>query len=240
MISSMLSRAGMRIIHLDREELICDSATVLIDCLDRDHRNNAEMSSSYCREVKYLSTNSHEYVVRAVLHVMRLELSRAVDVFRRADDVTHDRNDEDGATANEPNNDVQRKLLAPRLTDIWALHPAKPCQERRRYPEGENPTQRNPATASRAFLEDLRCLAFLNLTGQHLFVDQSLAIVVPKHVPRGCIRLAAVRRRVVGLAGETGTGIEIVAPDRLVIVIILILRGTFKRRGVGDQRKRLI
>ena len=114
--------------YLDWEDGVSRHAAVLQDRLLRDNAYDTLVSSRDLREIEHLSTNRCVNVVRTVCGRMRLQLAGTEDVFRRADDRTNDRNDEDGGTADTPDDYVESKLLAPCLLDIRTLHAANPSE----------------------------------------------------------------------------------------------------------------
>ena len=72
---------------------------------------------------------------------MRRELGGVEKMLSGTDNQTQHCDHKHGTSADEPNDNVECKFLAPGLTYVLPLHPAKPFQEGRRDPPSEHPAQ---------------------------------------------------------------------------------------------------
>lgn len=71
------------------------------------------------------------------------------------DNHSQDLNDEDITGANEPDEQIDNKLLSGSLSNAHPLHKPNIGEQRSGDPECQHPAQRNPSSTSRGLLQHL-------------------------------------------------------------------------------------
>ena len=104
------------------EDIVRGLSTVFQDSLGRNNTNHSLMCSSNSSEVEDFSANDVWAENGRVRRKFGRAERRAEDTFSRANNHSQDPNDEDGTGANEPNKEIQSKLLSPSLPHIHTLH----------------------------------------------------------------------------------------------------------------------
>lgn len=140
------------------------------------------MSSRNCSQVKDFPADRRVYTIGVVLERMGCKLGCTEDMLRGANDETKNCNNEDSASADDPDYDVESEFFSPSLTNILALHATEPLQEDRWNPPGKYPAKQHPASTRRGLLHNLGSLTLQNLTRERLFCYDPCLVRVLEHV----------------------------------------------------------
>jgi hypothetical protein len=210
--------------YLNRKDVVRGNTTVLHDRLDRNNVYDPRVCRRDLRQVKYFTSDRRIDIVRILDVRMTGQLAYAEDVLRWTNDVAQDGNDKDSASTNKPNDHVQGELLPPRLSNVHPFHAPDVSKEKRRHPPSQCPAECHPTSTGRSLLEHLTGLAFQNLTGERLFVNEPRFVVGLEHVSGWSIRLSAKIGRGIVVTGVSTRTVVLVTPKGFSLVVLIIVQ----------------